>query len=149
MRIYVLLAIILLASCTTNHQKPTSQLIEEHQKALAGKWDEFSSEKQVKVCGADRTLHEMKFTGDGKYLKWVRDTEIERYDGTPVKDSIYKVEYMTNTHIGLSLENESRLTKSGKKYIWELVVVAYGVYRWRGAEWEVGSFNPVWGRRCF
>ena len=120
----------------------------EFRKVLDGWWDTGGEAESRQFCTPGRTLHRHVFSEDGRALTWAFERPEKIYDGTEVSSVTYRIIGATSVTLTLALEGETRLNPKGAPIVWELVVIADGVFRWRATHFPFGTYNRVWGKRC-
>jgi len=148
MKLILLLSIFVLSACEAVSKYTSNETLVEFENVLAGYWDEGHQDEMDLLCAPGRSLLRHQFSKNLTEVKWIHESEIQIYDDSFVKESIYNIEYASNALLALSLQGEKRLNSSGDPYIWELVMVNPGMYRWRSSDWPVGRYNKIWGKRC-
>jgi hypothetical protein len=150
MRRLALVALLLLGGQASGQGVPTPKAVNplEFREVLAGWWDEGPDREMRQFCGPDRNLHRHVFSDDGKTVTWEFERPTKMYDDKEVKSYTYRIVGASSVVLTLLFDGETRKNDKGELAVWELVIVDYGLFRWRATDFPTGVYNPVWGRRC-
>ena len=143
-RTVTITTVLLLAACS---MQPANHAVDpkDFELLLSGWWDEGSIDDLGLFCGADRNLHRHEFSGDGQHVTWAFEEPLEASGSSEYS---YRIVAADTVSLTLELDGEDRTDASGKPYVWQLVIVDNGTFRWRATSFPPGKYNQVIGKRC-
>jgi hypothetical protein len=115
-------------------------------KLLSGSWSESTDTNPV--CTSDNLRVRFEINPEGNTLTFFLDRKWRVVTGEDVDHFTANI-VQSNSRAMIIQYNWDR-SKTPKDYplVWELVVIAPGLYRWRSPEWPEGQVNSVVGVRC-
>jgi hypothetical protein len=130
-------AAFLTVGCAT---RPAST--EEWVSILSGTWGWVQGEN---TC--ETNPHEITFSPDRRWMYLKTTHPILTPKGIRESEFQYQILSVTPSAIRMQLEDETRLTDSGKPVIWDLQLLTQNQYRWHRTDWRYGAYTrPV--KRC-
>ncbi len=115
-------------------------------KLLAGSWSESTDTNPV--CAPENLRVRFDVNPEANLLTFLLDRKWRVVTGDEVDRFTANI-VQSNNRVMIIQYNWDR-SKTPKDYplVWELVVIAPGLYRWRSPEWPEGQVNNVVGVRC-
>lgn len=134
------------AAAALGFAAPPSWSQEFDRSLLAGSWSESTDSDPV--CNPGNLRSRFEFSPDGKTLGFALDRKWKVITGEVVDRFTAAIVQSNNRAMILQYHWDRSKVPENYPMVWELVVIAPGIYRWRSPEWPEGQVNNVVGVRC-
>ncbi|OUR65494.1 hypothetical protein A9Q79_00410 [Methylophaga sp. 42_25_T18] len=140
----IVLAITFLASCSSMKQG-SPPLTGKVFSQVSGKWDMVGNSG---FCKSGTDIEEIRFSNDNRTAYFGRPIPPIDDEGNPISSYTYQVLYNDENSITMIVNGEDRLTETGDRMVWVLIMIDSDHFTWRATHWNMDARSQLIMKRC-